>query len=227
MESAVFKYVDRNYKDSAVLIPGWAFDYRIFDGINLSFNYLFPVDFSPFSFQEGLLGALRKNNIKKITLLGWSLGGFVAAKFASQYSDIIDEIILISIRKRFGTEEITSTKDGLKKDKREFLHRFYIQCFSCRKEMHWFRENLLEDYCERFSLEYLLGTLEYLGQAVMKPAFLNGVKKITIVHGELDRIAPIQEALDIKNVLPSAKFIVVRDSGHLPFLKSGSIPAHD
>ena len=38
-----FKLIDRGFKDTILLIPGWAADYRIFDSLDLEFNYLLPM----------------------------------------------------------------------------------------------------------------------------------------------------------------------------------------
>ena len=65
-----FKYVERRKRESMALIPGWATDYRIFDSLDLDFNYLVPVGFSPDSFEEDLIEALKEHNIKNLSLFG-------------------------------------------------------------------------------------------------------------------------------------------------------------
>jgi pimeloyl-ACP methyl ester carboxylesterase len=90
-----------------VLVPGWASDWRIFNSLNLEFDYLVPLDFSPFSFEKGLLRALKKKS-GRVSLFGWSLGGFTAAGFAAKYPALIDELMLVSIRRRYLAEELGS-----------------------------------------------------------------------------------------------------------------------
>jgi len=218
-EASPFKYVDRGYRHSIVLIPGWASDYRIFSTLDLRFNYLIPLHFSPFTFTKDILVALKKNNIAKISLFGWSLGAFVAKEFALGYTNLVDEVILIGIRKRYKTENLKDIREHLRKSKRGYLYKFYTQCFSRKEEMGWFRENLLKVYCEKLSLDDLLKGLDYLENTEMKPELLNGIEKVTIIHGKDDRIAPIQEAIDIKEKLPRARFVCIKNAGHIPFLK--------
>lgn len=213
-----FQYVNRGYKDLIVLIPGWASDYRIFGTLDLSFNYLMPINFSPFTFTEKLLQALKENNITKISLFGWSLGGFVAIEFAKKYKDLINELILVSVRKRYDAETLKDIRSYLKKNKKGYLYKFYTQCFFKKDQMSWFRENLFKLYCEELDLDYLLKTLDYLERVEIKPELLNRIKNITIIHGEHDHIAPIQEAIDIKNSLTQVRFICIKDGGHIPFL---------
>lgn len=214
-----FRYLDRGHKDSIALIPGWASDYRIFTTLDLRFNYLIPTDFSPFNFTDEFLSALKKENITKISLFGWSLGGFVASEVASQYKDVIDKVILVSIRRRYNAKTLAEIREYLKKNKRAYLYRFYTQCFTKKDKLSWFRENLLKVYCEGLDLDYLLESLDYLENAEIKAGPLNEIKNITIIHGEEDRIAPLKEAVDIKNSLPRARFVCIKDGGHIPFLR--------
>ena len=219
-KSAVrFKYVNRGCRDWIVLVPGWASDYRIFGTSDLSFNYLIPIDFSPFTFNEKLLNALKENKISKLSLFGWSLGGFVASDFAIKYTDLIDELILVSIRKRYEARSLNDIRRHLGRSKKGYLYKFYTQCFNKKDRLHHFKENLLKVYCEELDLDYLLKTLDYLENAEIKPQLLNNIKRITIIHGEHDRIAPIQEAIDIKDKIPHARFICIKDAGHIPFLE--------
>jgi pimeloyl-ACP methyl ester carboxylesterase len=204
-----------------VLLPGWASDCRIFTPLDLGFNYLVPLEPSPFNFEKSLLAALKEYNINRISLFGWSLGGFVAAKFASSQPGLIDELILVSVRKRYKEAELAQARKALEKNKKGYLAKFYARCFSDQKELSWFKKNLLKYYCRELSLDYLLRTLDYLKNCEMKPELLDGTAKIKIIHGENDRIAPLQEALDIKNKLPRAKFVGIKGAGHIPFLKKG------
>lgn len=212
-----YKYVERGYRDSIVLIPGWASDYRIFATLDLRFNYLIPVEFSPFTFEKNLIAFLKENKIEKISLFGHSMGGFVAKEFASKYKDFVSELILISIRKRYEASGLEKIRRHLKKNKRGYLYKFYSQCFSNKEDMSWFKKNLLETYCKQLDLDYLLKTLDYLEKSEIKVDTLSNIKKITIIHGRRDQIAPIQEAIEIKERLPHARFVCIEDAGHIPW----------
>ncbi len=216
---AKFKYIDRNKKDLLVLIPGWATDYRIFTALDLEFNYLIPLNFSPFTFKEDLIKELREKAIEKISLFGWSLGGFVGAELAAQYTNLIDRIILVSIRKKYKNESLEVIRKHLMDNKRGFLYKFYRRCFS-KQEKYCFRESLLKNYCKELSLSYLLEGLDYLENAEINPKMLKNIKKIKIIHGEHDSITPIQEAIDIKESVSHAKFACIKKTGHLPFLRN-------
>ena len=217
VKSCVFRYVDRGYTEDLVLVPGWATDYRIFDSLELKSNYVLPVDFSPFTFERDLLCMLEERGTKKVSLFGWSLGGFVVARFAAKKKDLISKLILVSIRRKYKKEEIEGVKNRIRQNKRAYLYRFYRDCFPQEEDMRWFRKNLFRDYCERFTEDYLLETLDYLGKAEIDPEALSGIENIEIIHGGKDSIAPLEEALLIKGRLPGAKFVRIENTGHIPF----------
>ena len=62
-------------KDTIILIPGWATDCRIFKTVESSKIF-------------------KEKPADKISLLGWSLGGFMAAGFAFKNPDTIGGTIL-------------------------------------------------------------------------------------------------------------------------------------
>jgi len=50
-----FRFFNRGFKDTLVLIPGWATDYRIFNSLDLSYNYLLTTKLYHFNFNYALL----------------------------------------------------------------------------------------------------------------------------------------------------------------------------
>jgi len=215
-KSTEFKYVDRNFKDTIALIPGWAADYRIFESLDLKFNYLIPINLFPNDFEKKLERALHTNKIENFSLLGLSMGGFLSAAFAEKNENIIDQLILIGIRKKYKAEELATVKGYLTKGKKAFLQQFYLSCLWDSQSQGYFAKNLLEKYAEEFDLEYLLETLDYLKGAAITPDMLENIKKVKIIHGEHDNVAPIEEARYINDKLPNASFIEIKNSGHIP-----------
>lgn len=220
MPKPIFKYLDRGQQKTILLIPGWATDYRIFNSLNLEFNYLLPLDFSPFTFESSILNALGEQGLEKISLLGWSLGGFLAAELSAKYPNLVEELILVSIRKKYKEAEIARIKELLKKSKKGYLYKFYGQCFSKKISLSWFKKNLLKTYCQQFELEYLLKTLDYLEKSQIDTQALSMIKRVKLIHGESDRIAPIDEAREVQEAIAGAELITIKDSGHIPFLET-------
>lgn len=188
-------------KDTIILIPGWATDYRIFKTVESSKIF-------------------RQKPADKISILGWSLGGFMAAEFASKYPDTVSELILVGIRTRYDAARLADIKRLLMKDRKAYLYKFYLESFSGedKEGLAWFKKNLLKSYLEDMKTEDLIRGLDYLSQASIDPERLKQVEKIKIFHGTEDTIAPLKEAEEVSSRLPQAEFIRITGAGHCPFL---------
>ena len=217
-KASAFKYLNRNQQKTIVLIPGWATDHRIFEALNLKFNYLLCLDLCCQTFDKGLLSYLKNNNFRKVSLFGLSIGGFLAASFVIKHPDLVDELILVGIRKEYDKEKLREIKNRIKRNKKAYLYKFYSRFFSDKAQMTWFKEKLLKSYCDKFDTDYLCRMLDYLESAKINTEDLAGIKNIKIIHGQNDYIAPIAEAIDIKSSLPRAELITIKGAGHIPFL---------
>lgn len=215
-----FRLLPRGFKNTLVLIPGWATDYRIFNTVDLNYNYLLPTEFSPFNFEQALLELLSKNPKEKISFFGYSLGGFVASAFAAKYPDKIDELVLLSIRKSYDKKVLKNIKWQLHENRRAYLYKFYLNCFCSddKDALSWFKKYLLRSYLDGMNLENLASGLQYLESCRINTESLAGIKRIRIFHGQHDKIAPLKEALQIKNDLAHAEFVNLPNTGHFCFL---------
>ncbi len=215
-----FKFLDRGFKNTLVLIHGWAADYRIFGGLKLDYNYLLAVKLDPFNFNQELLNRLDELKIDKVSVFGFSLGGFLAAEFAAKYPQRINELILAGVRRHYEKKILEDAKCEIRKNKRSWLYKFYLNCFSKAggQGLGWFRKNLLKEYTDNLNLDELICGLDYLASCTLETKDLKSMENIRIFHGNDDVIAPIEEALKIKSDLPQAKFISLADTGHLLFL---------
>jgi len=218
--SAGFRFIDRGFRHTLVLLPGWASDGRIFGNLDLDYNYLIPLRTALTTFEKDLANLLRKQSLSKISLLGWSLGGFLACDFARKFPDRVNELILLGIRERFKDSVLKDAEEALRKNRRAYLYRFYLNCFSDadHESLSWFKKNLLTDYLAGMDLKTLVRGLNYLGRCRIEPSLLAGIKKIAIFHGSQDKIAPLGEALNIKSRLPGARFVRMEKLGHIFFL---------
>jgi len=217
----MFKFIDRNHEESLILIPGWAFDYRIFDTLDLKYNYFIFNSNSMNDFESELKNIIEKNNLKKISLFGWSQGAFLACDFAGKNPGLIEEVILVGAKQKYEKEGLDNIKKYILKIKRAYLYKFYVECF-CRNEkdyFKWFKKNLLKGYLANMDSEDLINTLDWISQKQIKPEYLNEIKKITFIHGEDDRIAPVNEMIVLKEKIKQAKFIIFENTGHIPFLR--------
>ncbi len=214
------KLIQRGFQENLVLIPGWAADYRIFDSLDLSYNYLAPVKFSPLNFAAELNTRLDEYAVEKVSLLGWSMGGFLACDFAAGNPERVNELILLSIREKFEQGYLQEIAEKIRKNKRAWLYKFYLGCFSESdfEGRSYFKKELLKDYVDGISLGELVNGLGYLSKAKIDAGALTRIKKIRIFHGECDVVAPVEEAGKISSCLPQAEFMSLPNLGHIIFL---------
>lgn len=217
-----FEFRNRGFKDILVLIPGWASDWRIFDGLELDYNYLFVTKLYAPDFNRKLLSQMEQLKIDKVSIFGISLGGFLAAEFACAYPAKITKLILLGMRRCYDRQLLENVKREILADPRPWLYKFYLNCFSKadRQGLAWFRKNLLREYLDKLNSDELIQGLDYLASHTLSAQGLRRLADIRIFHGSDDIIAPLKEVLEIKPDLPQAKFTLLKDKGHLFFLGS-------
>ncbi len=213
-----FKYINRHQKKDIVLLPGWATDYRVFDRLDLEYNYIVPVEFYPDTLSSDLVQYLQNNGFKRVSLYGWSLGGFCGADFAVKYPYAADEVTLVGVKEKYKVDGIEKVKKLLSENKKAYLYKFYRDCFFAKDKASymWFKENLMRDYLEHFSEERLFKGLDYFLKTPLDIKNLQKVK-LKLVYGAADKIVPAAEVMSLKDKIPSSKLFFVEDRGHFAF----------
>lgn len=211
MRQSEFEWINRGFEDTLLLIPGWATDHRIFDTLDLDFNYLLPVQLSPDDFKSALDQTLSKMALDKISIFGWSLGGYLAADFASNYAERVKDITFVGMRKKYDGQGLENVKRFIRRNKAAYLHKFYNECFT--------DEEMKKRYLESRGLDELIDGLDYLGRAELDSAKLKNID-VRFIHGECDKIAPIEGLNELKDDFSAAEFIIVSGALHAPFLRN-------
>lgn len=214
-----FQYLDRGFKDILVLIPGWATDYRIFDTLELEYNYLIPLKLNHSDFSGCLAQILERKKIEKTILFGWSMGGFLALDFCRSFPLKVKELILVGFRKYFDKTALDEIASKIEKSKKAFLYKFYIDVFGSDENSYkWFKKNLMRQYLENNSEMDLVRGLKYLENSSINLQEFTQINKIKIFHSKNDLINPFIQAIDLSDNIPNAKFYVLEDSNHAAFL---------
>lgn len=216
----MFKFIDRNQQADLVLISGWAFDHRIFEPLDLPFNYFHYCGQCSDDFEIDLTELLKIKSIEKVSILGWSKGAFIAADFAAKNPQKIDSLILVGARKKYDKEHIEVIKNYIKKNQTAFLLKFYRDCFGREERQNyiWFKQTLQKEYLSEMSQQHLLQGLDQLAAMHFDFDALRSVENIKIIHGLNDAVAPASDAADLANNLPNSQLITFESSGHMPFL---------
>ena len=215
-----FKFIDRGFNKDMLLIPGWATDWRIFEKLDIPFNYILPEDMLPARFESMFDSLLDMIEPSGISVLGWSMGGFIAADLVSRYPRVFDKAVLVGIRRRYNENDINHVSACLKKNTRAYLYKFYKSLFSEPEKSResWFKESLLKKYLEDSDSLHLSDGLDYLANRELKVDSLDSSRTI-FIHGENDIIASLEEARLLVANMPLARFIPIRSACHFPILR--------
>jgi pimeloyl-ACP methyl ester carboxylesterase len=212
-----FELILRGHERSLVLIPGWGFCSDIFSSLNLSYNYILPKGpvYSDISIE--IHDFLLSKDIASVSILGWSLGAYVALDFQAGYPDMIEAVYVISLRKTFKKEEILSQLKALESDRVVAMRQFYRRCFLGQSaDYKWFSIALEESSIGQWDMPGLRKGLRYLKGKTEDFTKCTGTH-LRVFHGEKDVIAPIDE---VPEPPPGVAVDVIPCTGHLPFLSS-------
>ena len=199
-----------------VLLPGWATDCRVFDGVGRTATAIVPQGLITDDFSTDLADYLHGERSSTVRLCGWSLGGAAALRFARAYPEMVDDIVLFGVRPRYPAVGIDEAWERLRADREAYLADFYRRCFlpGQRDDFRRFKQTLMSDYLANFSEGDLLRGLDFLAESAFDAVDLS-IRPTTVVHGALDIVAPVAEIADLA---AQADFHVVADAAHAVFL---------
>jgi len=212
-----WSFQPRGYERTAVLLPGWATDTRIFSPLELPFNLITPHRLITRDI-DSLAVYLPTIGCDRVLLIGWSLGGFAAMNFARRFPHLVAHQVLIGIRRHYPDDQLGEIDEALRDDPPRCLTGFYRQCFlpAQRKDYRWFRAALEPAYLRDFYEHELHDGLYALAEAEVMSDMLTCCPT-TIIHGEQDIIAPAAEARELA-AQTGTPFHLLPNTGHAAFL---------
>lgn len=171
---------------------------------------------------------LAQLNIEKASLLGVSFGGFVAQEFALNYPAKLDKLILACTS--FGGKHhvapapevllaFTSTQEL---NSPERIRKFMIPAFTTEfAETH---SNEVEKVCALREQNFVPESV-YLQQLISATNFdaesrVCDIKaKTLILSGNADTVVPLQNSINLANLIPDAQMKIVENGSHLVFIE--------
>lgn len=174
---------------------------------------------------NGLLRVLSKEKIGVI-IIGWSLGTLVALEGAACWPESVKALVLVS-----GTARMTSEGNYLGVDSRVLramgarfrrtprpvLGEFGRLCVGDYQgssiEVDRFVEKFVEE-AECLDLEHLAAGLRYLQERDLRGILPKIRIPVRLLHGDCDKIIPVECAQYMERVLPEARLDVVHGGPH-------------
>jgi len=207
---------------SVVLLPGWATDGRIFEGVLPGVTAVTTGPLRPEGFPRRLAAFLDRAAPGPVAVVGWSLGGFLAAEFAREYPDRVRRVVLVGIRREYPEGDVAGVLRSLSSDPGACLTAFYAQCFfpSQMPAYRRFRAGLQAAYLREMDGGALREGLSYLAGARLSGETLPACP-VAIVHGGKDVVAPLAEAEGVAREGGNATFHPLPGAAHAAFLADG------
>lgn len=209
-----YTFVDRGYSKTMVLLPGWGTYGALFTDFKAHFNYIVIEALSRSTCSEIEI-AIDELKLSKVSLFGFSMGGFLAAEFANKNPMLVEDVVLLGIRKQYTPQDIAMVRGFLNRGKEAYMAKFYKACFSELDAYDKAKPLFLDKFQAKFDLNYLQAMLDYLGELHLTPELLKPIERLRFIHGKKDSIAPLSEVRALRQFLPQAKLTVL-DEGHLP-----------
>ena len=212
-------------KPLTLFMPGWAFDGRMLRLLDPVPSWIYPENMlAPETIEQDLLYFLETKGLSKVRLVGWSMGAMLALKFAARHSELIDSLVLVSLRTSWPETEIDAIRTEFSQAPASFLKGFYRKCFLGHKQTYTnFRANLEPFYLAEAgkNIARLQRGLDYLSTFKV-PEPLPQVP-IQLIHGKQDIVAPPEDM----PILPGADIEIIDNAGHAPFLHENCSLQHE
>lgn len=170
--------------------------------------------------------ALKQLQIQKCTIVGHSMGGYVAAAFAERHPDMLDGLVMLSSTPNADTElkrenrrrEIELVKAGRK----EQLARV-APAAGFAEENRRRMADYISDLQEQVFLTEDEGVVALLNGMIERPDRNEVLHKLSVpqlfIFGKKDGYIPCEVAEELAASHPQAKVLWLEESGHMGFLE--------
>lgn len=173
-----------------------------------------------------LIELLDHLQIDRTHVVGLSLGGIIAQRFAIDHPTRVDRLVLISCAHQFGPylREMTLLVGNMLRhfSRRNFARALdmlsagprYIDADPQRLDRH------VADYCSvNASRKDIARQLCALGASDPRPGEYRIVNPTLVIAGEYDRLIPPCYQRDMARVIDQSIFMLIREGGHNPLLE--------
>ncbi|HYD33337.1 MAG TPA: pimeloyl-ACP methyl ester esterase BioH [Methylophilaceae bacterium] len=164
---------------------------------------------------------------------GWSFGSHVVMRAALKQPDSIRRVVLVAGTPKFVNSEALEPwhigieaevyqrfATSVSQDYQETLIRFFsLQCMGADGARNTIKQ-LRKSFSERPvpTMGSLQKALRILLENDMRTAVTNIKKPVLLIHGDRDRLVPVQAGHWMAQHMPFARLRVIAGAGHAPFL---------
>jgi pimeloyl-ACP methyl ester carboxylesterase len=170
------------------------------------------------TFVDFLHGFMQSQNLSKATLVGNSLGGWIAIDFAARHPEMVDKIVLVdSAGLPFGKPLTVDLNPASLEDMRTLLNSIFYDRKMVTEE---FALQAFTNHVRNNDGYTMQRTLAGFAQNQFEDAKLSSVHAPTlVVWGREDELIPVSSGEKLRDGIPGAKLVVFEQCGHVPQLE--------
>lgn len=220
-----------------VLLHGFPLDHHIWDEIvpllENTFDLIIPdlrgfgasttID-APYTMDDlalDIAGLLNHLGIESTLIAGHSMGGYVALAFARLYPEKVSGLGLIATQALADTPD---RKDGRYKSAADVAGKG-IGGVVDAMTTKFTSDERLQDFArksmERQQPAAYIGGLKAMAERQDSTSLLASMEyPVVITHGKTDALIPFERGQEMKDAIPHAHFVEIKDAGHLPMLEA-------
>ena len=203
-------------------IPALARTHRVYavDMIGFGRSGKPPLEYSVETFVEFLEGFMRQAGIPKASLIGLSLGGWVAADFAAQHPEMVERLVLVNAAGIRPPVPLTEAMLAILNPGSLVEERNLLEFVLYHKEL------ATEEFVEQLFTHRMRSGNGYtvarvIHRMLTRDEWVNdklaGVRApALVVWGRNDMLIPLSSGEEFVRLLPGAELLVLDECGHLP-----------
>lgn len=176
---------------------------------------------------EVCLSVLDKCNVDKCTIIGHSLGAYIAQNFLSLYPDRVNSIININSHPFIDSEEVSKNREReinfILEGKFLNLAQIVIPNMYFKPNLRNFDDKISQtiELCEMHDPSGIAASVRGMkNRDSMLDVLANSDKKILFILGDNDMYFNLEEICKLKSLLPKVKFEVIKNTAHCSFVEN-------
>ena len=182
---------------------------------------------------DQLIDALADASAEKVDVLGWSLGGMFALKWAERYPQQVERLVLLAATPSFLNREgwphgtapavLRNFSLALRKDAEALMSEFLAMLSSGEKQPDLSLGDMVKLYkrLPPASVSALNWGLEQLRDIDLRESIGALRCPVLLLHGESDSVTPVGASKWMVERLPHAQLQQLNHCGHAPHLSQG------
>lgn len=181
---------------------------------------------------DTVAAALKSLGIEKCTLVGHSMGGYVASAFAERHADMLDALVMFSSRPIADGEEKRENRkreiELIKAGKKELIAKRASSAGFAAHNRVRFRDEIadLEEMALLTEDEGIVAILNGMRNRPDRNAVLrNLTAPVTFIFGRYDDYIPVEAAEQTLTEVPQADVVWLERAGHMGFFEEPKICA--